>query len=224
MSNQGNKCLLQFDARLNEEWVYYRWLIKNISESSGKGIYRSHSHRRYKESNAKKSLSVYRFLCLWHSGCNFDVLIYNLRAINVDVEFDSKVFTCYNLKRFTRKMNDGDFVLIFTTVWHWYTWNNGVYKWKFRNISLNMKDCTVYQPGVYSICLTQTLSFWRGNYDAPKLTGKRNYQGGTVYRVHFRPDTKFTFCKRDRRQGTTELSYSSGILSLTLTWLEEAWA
>jgi autotransporter translocation and assembly factor TamB len=176
----GKPMSLQFDARLNDMGIL-SLVDKEISESGGRGIIGATVTGDIKKVIAKKEPVRFIGSCVFDNlGANFDIAYVQFKDINVDVEFDSKASPAIIVKELRGKMNDGDFVLDTSRQPGIdINWNNGVYKvGEFRNISVNMKDCTVYMPNEYSIVFDADPISLKGNYDAPKLTGNVTIKEG----------------------------------------------
>jgi len=176
----GKQMSLQFDARLNDMGIL-SLVDKYILESSGKGIIGATVTGDIKKVIAKKEPVRFMGSCIFDDlGANFEIAYVQFNGIHADIEFDSKSSPAIILKDLRGKMNDGDFVLDTSRQSGIdINWNNGVYKvGEFRNISVNMKDCTIYQPSVYSIVFDADPISLKGNYDAPKLTGNVTIKEG----------------------------------------------
>jgi hypothetical protein len=176
----GKPMSLQFDARLNDMGIL-SLVDKYISESSGKGIIGATVTGDIKKVIAKKEPVRFIGSCVFDDlGANFESAYIQFKGIHADVEFDSKSSPSIILKDLRGKMNDGDFVLDTSRQSGIdINWNNGVYKvGEFRNISVNMKDCTVYKPNEYSIVFDADPISLKGNYDTPKLTGNVTIKEG----------------------------------------------
>ncbi|MDQ1328879.1 MAG: translocation and assembly module TamB, partial [Candidatus Poribacteria bacterium] len=175
----GKQMSLQFDARLNDMGIL-SLIDKNISDSSGKGIIGATVTGDIKKVIAKKEPVRFIGSCVFDDlGANFESAYIQFKGIHADVEFNSKSSPSIILNDLRGKMNDGDFVLDTSRQSGIdINWNNGVYKvGEFRNISVNMKDCTIHSPE-YSIVFDADPISLKGNYDAPKLTGNITIKEG----------------------------------------------
>ena len=170
----GKQMSLQFDARLNDMGIL-SLVDKYILESSGKGVIGATVTGDIKKVIANEEPVRFVGSCVFEDlGAYFESAFIQFKGIRADVEFDSKSSPAVIVKELRGKMNDGDFVLDTTRQSgvdiNW-TPKDSYRVGEFRNISVNVKDCTIYQPNAYSIIFDADPVSLKGTYDAPKLTG-----------------------------------------------------
>jgi len=176
----GNPMSLQLDARLNDMGIL-SLVDKYIVESSGKGVIGATVTGNIKKVIAKEEPVQFIGSCIFDDlGANFESAYIQFKGIHADMEFDSKSSPAITFNDVRGKMNDGDFYLDTTRQSGIdINWNNGVYSvGEFRNISVNVRDCIIYQPNTYSIVFDADPVSLKGTYDAPKLTGNVTIKEG----------------------------------------------
>lgn len=177
----GRQMSVQFDARLNDMGIL-SLVDKNISESSGTGLIGATITGDIKKIIANEEPINFIGTCVFNNlSANFERAYVEFSDLKIDIDFDSKSTPSIIFRDVRGKMNGGEFVLDTSRKpGIAITWDKqrGYRVGEFMNIALNVKDCMVYQPDMYSIIFDADPVRFRGNMDAPKITGNITIKKG----------------------------------------------
>ncbi|HGJ67051.1 TPA: hypothetical protein ENS27_16955 [bacterium] len=172
---------LQMDARMNDMSIL-TLVNKEISESSGKITLGATVTGNLKKVITNEEPLDYVGSCLIENlNANLERAFVNFEDIDADISFNSKSISAVEFNELSGKMNDGDFFLNSihkSGIGIKWSKESGYRIGEFRNITLSMKDCTVFQPQVYSIVFDADPIQLRGDFDNPKLTGNVTLKEG----------------------------------------------
>ncbi|MGB9594775.1 MAG: AsmA family protein [Candidatus Poribacteria bacterium] len=177
----GRQMSVQFDARLNDMSIL-SLVDKDISESGGNGTIGATITGDIKKIIANEEPVNFIGSCVFNNlSANFERAYVQFSDLKVDVDFDSRSTPSIIFRDVRGKMNDGEFVLDtsrkpgIAIIWDK---QRGYRIGEFMNIALSLKDCMVYQPDMYSIIFDADPIRFRGNMDAPKITGNMTIKKG----------------------------------------------
>ncbi len=169
----GKRMSLQIDARLNDLSIL-SLVNKQIVESSGRGnIGITVTGDINKIIANEEPIQFAGFCSIDNLNANFEQSFIKFEDLSTIIYFHSERTPAIRISSFRGTLNGGSIVLATTNqtgvdlVWDT---NNGYRIGEFRDILVTMRDCTFYQPKVYSFAVDGDVSLRRA-YDNPLLTG-----------------------------------------------------
>ncbi len=177
----GRQMSVQFDARLNDMGIL-SLVDKNIAESGGTGTIGATITGDIKKIIANEEPVNFIGSCVFNNlSANFERAYVEFSDLKVDLDFDSRSTPSIIFRDVRGKMNGGEFILDtskkpgIAIIWDK---QRGYRVGEFMNIALNVRDCMIYQPDMYSIIFDADPVRFRGNMDAPKITGNITVKKG----------------------------------------------
>lgn len=177
----GRQMSIQFDAKLNDMSIL-SLVNKDIAESGGNGTIGATITGDIKKIITNEEPVNFIGSCVFNDlSANFERAFVEFNDLKVDIDFDSRTTPSIIFRDVRGKMNGGEFVLDtsrkpgIAIIWDK---QRGYKIGEFMNIALNVKDCMIYQPDMYSIIFDADPVRFRGNMDAPKITGNITIKKG----------------------------------------------
>jgi hypothetical protein len=177
----GKPMSVQFDAKLNDMNIL-SLVNKDIAESGGSGIIGATIAGDIKKIIANEESVKFVGSCVFDNlSANFERSYVEFKELKANIDFDSKSTPSIIFREMRGKLNDGEFVLDTSRkpgieiLWDK---QKGYRIGEFMNIAVNVKDCLIDQPGMYSIIFDADPIRLKGNLDAPKMTGNMTIKEG----------------------------------------------
>jgi len=172
---------VQFEARLGDMSIL-SLLNKEIIESSGKGSIGAAITGNLRNFLSKQEpINFVGFCSFDNLNANFERAYIKFEDMNANIYFDSTKKPTITIDEFDSKLNNGELVLDTSQkpgvdiLWDK---DIGYKVGEFKDILITMRDCTFYQPRVYSITMDADQLRLRRNFDNPLLTGNINIKEG----------------------------------------------